>query len=63
MNTFAHRDQLLDEFRRASNGSFTVVYRALSELSTEKKTTHLDEKDVKARIDKIMKEQQQIHAE
>lgn len=54
MNTFAHRDQILDEFRRESNGSFAVVYRALSELSTEKKTSDLDSNDVKARIRAIM---------
>lgn len=62
MNTFARRDQILNDFRKESNGSFSAVYRAMSELSTEKKTSKLDEQEVKARIREIIKEQR-VHGD
>lgn len=61
MNAFARRDQILDEFRRASNGSFSVVYRALTEISSEKKTADLTTEDVKGRIREIVKQQEPAH--
>ncbi|MBY8916539.1 hypothetical protein KUG85_14435 [Nitratireductor sp. L1-7-SE] len=57
MNAFARRDQILDEFRREAKGSFSVVYRALSQLATEKQSLKLEEKEVRERIKKIMSEE------
>lgn len=56
MNSFARRDQILEGFQRESKGSFSAVYRALSELSTEKQSSKLSEKEVKARIRSILDE-------
>ena len=60
MNAFAYRDKVLDELRRESNASFSVVYRALSEAAKAKNETQdkkLDVEDVKRRIRAIIRDQ------
>jgi uncharacterized protein (DUF302 family) len=56
MNTFARRDKILADFQKESQGSFSIVYRALSEISNEKGTDVLKEEDVKDRIRKLINE-------
>ncbi|MER9351207.1 hypothetical protein [Mesorhizobium sp. M7A.F.Ca.US.010.02.1.1] len=59
MNAFAYRDKVLDELRRESNASFSVVYRAMSEAAkaNHEKDKNLDVEDVKRRIRAIIREQ------
>jgi hypothetical protein len=57
MNAFAYRDKILDELRRESNGSFSVVYRALSEAAKAQNDKKLDVEDVKRRIRDIIRDQ------
>jgi len=58
MNAFAYRDKVLDELRRESHGSFSVVYRAMSEASNARggQNGQLDVEDVKERIRQIIRE-------
>ena len=63
MNTFARRDKIMDEFRRESRGSFSVVYKALADLSNEKRTATLNAEDVKNRIREILNEKKHETAE
>lgn len=58
MNTFARRDHLLEEFTKESKGSFSTVYRALSEVAKENKSGTLKEDDVRARIKEIVKDRE-----
>ncbi|QND51536.1 hypothetical protein HB779_06185 [Phyllobacterium sp. 628] len=54
MNAYARRDKILEDLQRESGGSFSAVYRAMTELSREKKTSELNTDEVKARIRAIM---------
>jgi hypothetical protein len=57
MNTYARRDKLLDDFQKAANGSFSAVYRALTELSSHKRSPDLKAEEVTKRIKEIVLEQ------
>lgn len=58
MNTFARRDQLLEDFTKESKGSFSAVYRALSEAAKAAGSDTLDEADVKHRIQEIIRDKE-----
>ena len=57
MNQLARRTQILNDFKRESNGSFSTVYRALTEASRDAKSSKLSEDDVKKRIREMVEEE------
>ncbi|WP_417670625.1 hypothetical protein [Roseibium sp.] len=48
------RDNLLREFRKEAKGSFSAVYKALTEESVKRQSSSLQKDDVKNRIKTII---------
>lgn len=56
----SRRDDLIREFRKASGGSFSIIYKALRDVSTASgSTSSLDRDAVIKRIEEIKKEREE----
>ncbi len=62
MTGLSRRERLLRELSKESNGSFATVYRALSEVSSEEKSSSIKEDDVRNRIKSLLKSERPAFA-
>lgn len=60
MTNSSRRERILNKFRKDARGSFATVYRALTQISAERNSDTLDEKEVRERIREIAKTDREL---